>query len=81
MTPTANDAQARRANLLNMPSNGSFGLNQFALVFALVFAIWHVLTNVILNEPGMWQNAIHFAGFAFLASVTVLGRLGRNGAL
>ncbi len=71
MTPTANDAQARRANLLNMPSNGSFGLNQFALVFALVFAIWHVLTNVILNEPGMWQNAIHFAGFAFLASVTV----------
>lgn len=61
----------QRSSLLNMPADGSFGMNQFALVFALFFAIWHILTNVYLTEPGMWQNAIHFAGFAFLASVTV----------
>ncbi len=34
------------------------------------FALWHVATNVFLNEPGLWQNAIHFAGFAFLGAVT-----------
>jgi len=40
-------------------------------VFTIAFGIWHVLTNVYLVEPGLWQNAIHFAGFAFLAAVTV----------
>ncbi len=36
---------------------------------AVLFGIWHILTNLWLIEPGLWQNAIHFAGFAFLASV------------
>lgn len=35
-----------------------------------LFALWHVATNVFLNEPGLWQNAIHFAGFALIAAVT-----------
>ncbi len=48
-----------------------WGPRQLILIFALVFAIWHVLTNVYLTEPGLWQNAIHFGGFAFLASVTL----------
>ena len=34
------------------------------------FGLWHVATNLYLNEPGMWQNAIHFAGFAFLGFAT-----------
>lgn len=38
-------------------------------VFAVLFGIWHILTNIYFVEPGLWQNAIHFAGFAFLASV------------
>ncbi len=38
-------------------------------VVAVVFGIWHILTNIYLLEPGLWQNAIHFAGFAFLASI------------
>ncbi len=59
-----------RASLLAMPK-GVWGPRQLILIFALVFAIWHVLTNVYLTEPGLWQNAIHFAGFAFLASVTI----------
>jgi len=47
---------------------GIFG--KILIVFACCFGIWHILTNIYLVEPGLWQNAIHFAGFAFLASVT-----------
>lgn len=39
------------------------------IALAVVFGLWHVATNVYLIEPGRWQNAIHFAGFAFLASI------------
>lgn len=35
-----------------------------------VFGLWHLATNVAINEPALWQNAIHFAGFAFLAAIT-----------
>ncbi len=45
-------------------------LNKILIVFTVGFGIWHILTNIYLVEPGLWQNAIHFAGFAFLASVT-----------
>ncbi len=34
------------------------------------FGLWHVVTNLYLNEPERWQNAIHFAGFAFLGFAT-----------
>ncbi len=46
----------------------------YALTLALVclFAIWHVVTNLWLNEPGRWQNVIHFAGFAFIACASAL---------
>ena len=59
-----------RETLLELPK-GAWGSHHIILIFALVFAIWHVLTNVYLTEPGLWQNAIHFGGFAFLASVTL----------
>ena len=59
-----------RSNLLVMPKR-RFGATHTVLIFALVFAVWHILTNIYLTEPGLWQNAIHFAGFAFLASVTI----------
>ena len=45
--------------------------------FAVVFGIWHILTNLYLQEPGLWQNAIHFAGFAFLAS-TIYSAFGHS---
>ncbi|MBT7204355.1 MAG: TRAP transporter fused permease subunit [Deltaproteobacteria bacterium] len=38
-------------------------------IFAVGFAIWHVATNLLINESPLWQNTIHFAGFAVLASV------------
>ena len=68
MTELAKNTGLPRAEILDMPS-GKFGPRQIILLFALCFAIWHVLTNVYLTESGLWQNAIHFAGFAFLASV------------
>ena len=59
-----------RARLLQVPQ-GKFGVHYIVATFALLFALWHVATNVYLNEPGLWQNAIHFAGFGFLAAVTI----------
>jgi TRAP transporter 4TM/12TM fusion protein len=70
MTQAIDTAGRSRDTLLDMPADG-FGANQTILVFALFFALWHILTNIYLTEPGLWQNAIHFAGFAFLASVTL----------
>lgn len=51
----------------------------FIIVFAVCFGIWHILTNIFLDEPGLWQNAIHFAGFALLASV-MFSPFGKNAA-
>jgi TRAP transporter 4TM/12TM fusion protein len=65
-----------RDKLLSMPQ-GKFGAQHIVPVFAMCFAIWHILTNVYLSEPGLWQNAIHFSGFAFLASIT-LSPWGKN---
>ncbi len=76
MTDTTEPQQNPRANLLDLPT-GPFGLRYVFSAFTLLFAIWHVLTNVYLTEPGLWQNAIHFGGFAFLASVT-LSPWGKN---
>lgn len=39
-------------------------------VVICLFGIWHILTNVWLNEGGLWQNSIHFAGFGLLAAIT-----------
>ncbi|WP_299878151.1 TRAP transporter fused permease subunit [uncultured Cocleimonas sp.] len=52
-------------------------LEWFIAAFAVAFGVWHILTNIFLNEPGLWQNAIHFAGFAFLAS-TIYSAFGRS---
>ncbi|MFK7859000.1 MAG: TRAP transporter permease [Granulosicoccus sp.] len=40
------------------------------ILFIAAFGVWHLATNVAINEPGLWQNAIHFAGFALLAAIT-----------
>lgn len=65
------DLAARKARLYSLDhaleNPWPWGLG-IALIAA--FAIWHVATNIFLNEPGLWQNAIHFAGFAFLAAIT-----------
>ena len=45
---------------------------RYGLTLSVVcgFGLWHVATNLFWNEPGLWQNAIHFGGFAFLGFIT-----------
>jgi TRAP transporter 4TM/12TM fusion protein len=64
------DIQGRSHWLAALHFDGN-PLRALTIVFAVIFAIWHILTNIWLIEPGKWQNAIHFAGFAFLAAATV----------
>jgi hypothetical protein len=59
-----------------LPMQGN-RLRMIVVAFAICFALWHIATNIWLNEPGKWQNAIHFGGFAFLAAVTI-SPFGRN---
>ena len=70
MTQVSDTVALAREDLLSLPS-GKFQKPHLILGFALLFALWHIATNVYLTEPGLWQNAIHFAGFGFLAAVTV----------
>lgn len=59
-----------REHWLTMHGFGSASYTRrLVVVFAIAFGLWHIATNLFLTEPGLWQNAIHFAGFAFLASV------------
>lgn len=59
-----------RADWLSSLHTGGNPVRIFIVVVAICFALWHIATNIWLNEPGKWQNAIHFAGFAFLAAAT-----------
>ena len=45
-------------------------IDWIVFIGSILFAVWHIYTNLVLIEPGIWQNAIHFAGFAFIAAVT-----------
>ncbi|MBO6783233.1 MAG: TRAP transporter fused permease subunit [Alphaproteobacteria bacterium] len=40
------------------------------LLFVSGFGVWHILTNLYITESELWQNSIHFAGFALLAYAT-----------
>ena len=65
-----------RGKLLSLEHVGRNPLRWLVVIFGASFAVWHVLTNIWLVEPGLWQNAIHFGGFAFLAALT-FGPFGR----
>ena len=62
-SPTAN----RREDCFDLSNKQARSIALICL--AVLMGLWHVATNVYLTEPGRWQNAIHFAGFAFLASI------------
>ena len=70
-TDTPVTAPNKREDLMSLSAFGDGFLNKSVVVFSVGFGIWHILTNIFINEPGLWQNAIHFAGFAFLACVTI----------
>ena len=41
-----------------------------AYLAVCTFAIWHIATNLFITESDRWQNSIHYAGFALLATLT-----------
>ncbi|MEM9344056.1 MAG: TRAP transporter fused permease subunit [Pseudomonadota bacterium] len=64
---TTEGAPYKRADAFDLGNKDARSL--ILISAAVVFGLWHVVTNVYLIEPGRWQNAIHFAGFAFFASI------------
>ena len=49
------------------------GYLTFVFWVICLFGIWHVVTNIYVNESGLWQNCIHFAGFGLLGAITTAG--------
>lgn len=74
-TPDSNDVESdeigRKARLFSLDHALQNPWPWLPGIFLIgAFGLWHLATNVVLNEPGLWQNAIHFAGFAFLGAIT-----------
>jgi TRAP transporter 4TM/12TM fusion protein len=72
MTPSSkNDAKEyqSRDEWLTLDSHNKTILQWSFTIFAVGFALWHLTTNLLINESPLWQNTIHFAGFAILATV------------
>ena len=83
--PTTANATATVTGAAAVPTSNNvfdtnFDLNQalserqysdlIPLFLICSFALWHLATNIWLVEPGIWQNCIHYAGFALLAAIT-----------
>lgn len=66
--PALNE-RVTRDYLLNLDGSKRTGLEWAIAAFAILFGLWHIATNLFINEQTIWQNAIHFGGFALLASV------------
>lgn len=58
-----------RERLLVLDNQPRKPLEWAIAAFAILFGLWHIATNLFINEQTLWQNAIHFSGFALLASV------------
>jgi len=65
------DALSFKDRLVDLDAALAKPLPYFPIYIAIaLFGLWHIATNVYLNERGLWQNCIHFAGFALLAAIT-----------
>ena len=58
-----------REHWIDLDAPNKSVLHWLFLLWVVGFAAWHIATNLFLDEPGLWQNALHFAGFAVLTSV------------
>lgn len=68
---SAKEPLSFKDRLVDLDSALKTPLPYFPIYIAIgLFGLWHIVTNVYLNEPGFWQNCIHFAGFALLAAIT-----------
>ena len=72
MVPSVKDDAKKyqsRDEWLTLDSHNKTIIQWSFAIFAVGFALWHVTTNLLINESPLWQNSIHFAGFAILATV------------
>jgi TRAP transporter 4TM/12TM fusion protein len=60
---------------LDTPFGSKTIAQKIVIVCAVGFALWHIATNLLINEAALWQNAIHFGGFAILCSVIFPARI------
>ena len=47
-----------RERLLVLDNDPRAPLEWFIAAFAILFGLWHVATNLFINEQTLWQNAI-----------------------
>lgn len=59
----------RRGDVLDINAADKSAASWLLIALAVTFGLWHIATNVTITEPERWQNAIHFGGFAFFASI------------
>lgn len=71
------DSLANRDQWLSLdtPFGSKTNAQKFFVVCTVGFALWHIATNLLINEAALWQNAIHFGGFAILCSVIFPARI------
>jgi len=67
------NSRVTREYLLDLDGSERTPLEWSVAVFAVLFGLWHIATSLFINEQTIWQNAIHFGGFALLASVIHTG--------
>ena len=60
---------------LDTPFRSKTNAQKFFVICTVGFALWHIATNLLINEAALWQNAIHFGGFAILCSVIFPARI------
>jgi TRAP transporter 4TM/12TM fusion protein len=60
---------------LDTPFGSKTIAQKIVIICAVGFALWHIATNLLINEAALWQNAIHFGGFAILCSVIFPARI------
>lgn len=67
------NSRVTREYLLDLDGSKRTPVEWSVAVFAVLFGLWHIATSLFINEQTIWQNAIHFGGFALLASVVHTG--------
>jgi TRAP-type uncharacterized transport system fused permease subunit len=61
------------------PTFRSGGKDKVIFVLATAVSLLHVYFNIITVLPSLWQNALHYSGFALLCCLTYpLGGLRRK---
>ena len=48
----------------------SGGKDRIIFVLAIAISLLHLYFNIITVLPSLWQNALHYSGFALLCSLT-----------